>query len=310
MKFLSLRFAINLIIAGLIVVAISLILLIPFRTYFIASPIDNELIGQFGDFIGGIAGSLWALAGVIMFYVALHEQKEDFKTNREILSAQLEEFKLQQVELAETRKVFKEQSKTLKLQRFESSFFQLLNFRNESLNSLSVKIITKHPPTTGYKVLEEISKMIDNRIEKFVLNGLYFSFNECFIDSYSTTVPQNEKEAIQYLVSILEDVFSDYESYFIHYYRTTHQAIIFALRADDYQDRLFYLETILNSMSQRTLSLFIFITFYKRNEFSKSLEVLKTHNLLSREQITEYKNYLFLDDILKNYLGNLSYNEG
>ena len=137
MNFLSLRFAKNLINAGIIVIAISLVLLLPFRSYFSASPVDNELIGQFGDFIGGIAGSLWALAGVIMFYVALHEQRKDFETNREILSAQLDEFKLQQVELAETRKVFKEQSETLRIQRFENSFFSMINTLNELINTFT-----------------------------------------------------------------------------------------------------------------------------------------------------------------------------
>lgn len=127
MKLYTLKFAKRLIYFGASIILLGLILLNLNREYFIDRPIDNELIGQIGDFIGGVSGSIWALAGVILFYVALHEQREDFTTNRKILSAQLDEFKLQQQELAETREVFKEQSATQRLQRFETSFFNMLS---------------------------------------------------------------------------------------------------------------------------------------------------------------------------------------
>ena len=143
-KTLNLNFAVGLIVVGLFVIGLSLLLLLPFRDYWLAKPIDNALVGQFGDFIGGIAGSFWALAGVIMFYVALHEQRNDFannredsKTNRQLLEAQLKEFQLQQEELVETREVFREQSQTQQIQRFETSFFNMLVAFTEMVKSFS-----------------------------------------------------------------------------------------------------------------------------------------------------------------------------
>lgn len=67
------------------------------------------------------------LAGVILLYVALDEQRKDIKINQNALIKQIEEFELQRVELSETREIFKEQSITLKIQRFENTFFQLIN---------------------------------------------------------------------------------------------------------------------------------------------------------------------------------------
>jgi drug/metabolite transporter (DMT)-like permease len=75
------------------------------------STIASDKIGQLGDFIGGIVGSLWALAGVILFYVAL--------------SLQRKEFKLQRLELKATRSVFQQQSEQLKIQQRENTFFHL-----------------------------------------------------------------------------------------------------------------------------------------------------------------------------------------
>ncbi|MBL0294060.1 MAG: hypothetical protein IPQ04_07295 [Saprospiraceae bacterium] len=37
--------------------------------------IKADKVAQLGDFVGGVAGALWALAGVILFYVALEKQK-------------------------------------------------------------------------------------------------------------------------------------------------------------------------------------------------------------------------------------------
>jgi len=96
--------------------------------------IDSSKFGQFGDFIGGVVGSLWALAGVILFYKALKAQQSDTNTNRknqkvqtEALQLQIKEFELQRNELISTRKVYEEQSKTLRVQQFESNFYSLLN---------------------------------------------------------------------------------------------------------------------------------------------------------------------------------------
>lgn len=114
--------------------------------------IDSSKFGQFGDYIGGLIGSLWALAGVILFYVALTEQRDDIKTNRSVfitqvnaLEQQIKEFELQREELELTREVFIDQSKTLKLQQFESTFFNSLNLLNNIIQSITYKF---PPPST------------------------------------------------------------------------------------------------------------------------------------------------------------------
>jgi len=109
------------------------------------SQVDSDKVGQLGDFIGGIVGSLWALAGVILFYVALREQRQDMEINKEVLKTQIkalekqiEEFELQRKELELTRNVFLDQSKTLKTQQFESTFFNMVNLHHEIVKSIDV----------------------------------------------------------------------------------------------------------------------------------------------------------------------------
>ncbi|WP_372530116.1 putative phage abortive infection protein [Ekhidna sp.] len=83
---------------------------------------DRTLLGMAGEFLGGTVGPIWALAGVILFFLALIYQK------RELV--------LQRMELHESRKIMEDQSRTIAIQQFENTFFQLLNFHINAANHI------------------------------------------------------------------------------------------------------------------------------------------------------------------------------
>lgn len=78
-----------------------------------------ENTGNVGDFLGGAVGSFWALTGVFLLYLTLKMQREELKNQR--------------IELQNTREIFE-------VQKFENTFFNLLEYQN-SINS-SLKIYT------------------------------------------------------------------------------------------------------------------------------------------------------------------------
>lgn len=108
------NWALRLIIFGIVIIAIFVLIFIVYHGIYINGEYDPNITSSIGEFIGGIVGAVWALAGVLFFYVALRYQKR--------------EFQLQRKELIETRKILKSQSKTLKKQQFEGTFFELLKF--------------------------------------------------------------------------------------------------------------------------------------------------------------------------------------
>lgn len=140
---------------GIIIIFLSILLFIICGSWNFSSVLDESKIGQFGDFVGGFVGSLFALIGVILYYVALKEQRKDIQINRDALKLQIDalkqqvkEFKAQKEELIETRKVYEEQTKLFReqteyfkqqakeyksqtstnaLQQFDSSFYSLLH---------------------------------------------------------------------------------------------------------------------------------------------------------------------------------------
>lgn len=118
--------------------------------------LDTERIARYGDFIGGVVGSLWALGGMFLVYLGLKDQREDIKLNKDALKAQIEEFKLQKLELEETRKVFEKQTKNLELQQFEVTFFNLITLINKQVEEIS------HSRERGLIAMETYSQLINH----------------------------------------------------------------------------------------------------------------------------------------------------
>jgi len=61
---------------GIAIIVLTIILYLINGNWQYTWTLDEGVIGQFGDFIGGFIGSLFSLAGVILFYVALKEQRK------------------------------------------------------------------------------------------------------------------------------------------------------------------------------------------------------------------------------------------
>ena len=77
---------------------------------------EGGAFGEYGEFIGGIVGSLWALAGVFLFFATLTYQKR--------------EFELQRFELHKTQKIFQQQN-------FSTLYISFINKHNDIIDALT-----------------------------------------------------------------------------------------------------------------------------------------------------------------------------
>ena len=100
-----------------------------------------EKVGQFGDGFGfgNALISAAAFAGVI---VSMYLQRKDLELQRKSLEIQQEELRNNTEELRAQRTEFETQNKTMKLQRFENTFFNMLSLHNEITNSLNIETIS------------------------------------------------------------------------------------------------------------------------------------------------------------------------
>ncbi len=122
LSFFSMVFAIS----GLVVIFRFVATLSKSYTVSGDEPLALTETGQVGDFIGGVVGALWSFTGVLLFYLSLRLQRK--------------EFELQRDELSQTREEFKIQNNTLRLQRFENTFFNLIALHHQIVNSIDFDI--------------------------------------------------------------------------------------------------------------------------------------------------------------------------
>jgi hypothetical protein len=121
--------AIVLIIIGITISVTYIYLLFKGGSINLSEKINITDFSAFGDFIGGVIGSIWTLAGVFLFFQALREQRKDTETNINLLKTQIEG-------LETTKKTADEQGKLLKIQQFEATFFSLFKFFSELTTNL------------------------------------------------------------------------------------------------------------------------------------------------------------------------------
>ncbi len=244
MKLLNEKISKFLLWTGLILLGIGFLLFIWNESFFGSNQeIDSEKIGQFGDFVGGIVGSIWALAGVILFYVALTEQRGDMATNREVLKTQvnaleqqIQEFRLQREEIELTRTVFEEQSRTLKIQQFESTFFNSLNL----LNNIIENIVYTDNPKVEKKNFNSPAFPQPDRAKSYYGRDSFEFFFEEFRSKYFRRINKEIKNFIGYEENernipkeIIEECtqiayvnfFTEHQSHLGHYFRTLYNII-------------------------------------------------------------------------------------
>lgn len=141
-----------LIVISAIVFISSIIVFVAFGSWQFSSILDETKVGTFGDFIGGVVGTLLAFVASILYYVALKEQRKELSQNHEAirlqtkaLNQQIEEFEAQKKELELSREVYskqceimKEEERTMHIQQFDSHFFGMLQMYRDIKNGLCV----------------------------------------------------------------------------------------------------------------------------------------------------------------------------
>ena len=299
---LSERNSKNIIIIGIILALCGLLLFIWNFSYSPDQNVDSEKIAQFGDYFGGIIGSIWSLAGVILFYVALQEQRKDIDINRNALEKQIEEFELQRGELSETRRVFEEQSQTLKVQRFENTFFQLLNLHHEIVNNLQLQFPYDNDEYTKREVFK---RSVNKLIHYFNNYETEYKYNS--ETHRSEIVVRHNLDDLDVVYKLINKqynyfYFEDTNQLLSHYYRSIYHIFKFIYKTDliDKDQKQFYATLLRAQLSSDEL----FLILYNSLDlgYPNFLFLIKEYDILQNFDfglLKEFKNHKNLYEKLK-----------
>lgn len=281
------------------------------------TPIDSDKFDHFGSFVSGVVGTIWSLAGIILVYVALQEQRKDFKTNREALEAQLEalnqqikEFELQREEMELTRNVFIEQSKTLKTQQFESTFFNTFDLLISLTNGITYKVTSI---TSGGSVREKQAAIYVGK-ECFALFYNIFSAKYNIISTSGRnalkkriTTPEGtfDKTRAVTLEMKLVWIKQAYEEFFLskqaligHYFRTLYNVIKFVKRQNP-DDQKYYTNLVRSQLStyEHVLLFYNCLSNYGEENFKPLVIEYSLLNNMPQEKLLDREHKGFYPDI-------------
>lgn len=216
--------------------------------------------GTFGDMFGG-ANALFsglAFAGII---IAIILQKQELKLQREELKQTRKELKGQKEQLME-------QNKTFSLQRFESTFFNLLNIHQDIINSSEFG--TKKGRDAFAKLYGEL---ISWNINKAIsTNG--------------------SKEKILGEINIEYSKFYNHrQRHLAHYFRHIYTMIKF-INESSIENKKFYTNIIRAQLSNSELGLLFYncLSAYGLKKFKPLVEKYSLFNNLPLETIPSSKN--------------------
>jgi hypothetical protein len=124
------------------------------------SVVDFQKFGTFGDFVGGLIGTLFSLAGVFLLYLTLKEQRENFDK-----------------------------------ERLENNFFEMIKFHKENVNELEFTYHENEKDDSRVKaVRRKVFKVIFSHFES-LWDELDFIFKNATLDEiYKEKEIQNLKK--------------------------------------------------------------------------------------------------------------------
>lgn len=102
-------------------------------------PYSKEARGTFGDQFGAVNALFSGLAFAGLIYTIML-QRNDLKLQRQDLKLQRKELELTRKEMEEQTAEFEKQNETLKIQRFENTFFNMLSQFQEVVNNLTATV--------------------------------------------------------------------------------------------------------------------------------------------------------------------------
>jgi Putative phage abortive infection protein len=232
--------------------------------YFVSSE-GMEDLNLLGDFYGGSVASLWSLAALLFIFVAFLGQKQQLiNQQREVRYNQFE-LRATRVELHRQREQLESQNLTLQKQRFENTFFQLINMHNSIVNDMDITSSSKESETGS-----DCFHVIYYEFRKFVKEG--------------HTI--RDYEGQEFMEKAWLDFYKQYESEIGHYIRNLYHILKFVNNAC-VEDWITYGKFIRSTLSSDELLVLFYNchTMLGKDKFKPLIEKFNLFKNLPKEDL-------------------------
>lgn len=241
--------------------------------------------GTFGDMFGSVNAifSGLAFAGIIItIYIQSHE-----------LKLQRKELKLTRKEAKLTRGEFALQNKTLKIQRFENTFFEMLSLFNSIVNTVQITE-GKDIIITGRKAIYKIIGQLENEARNYS-RTVDFLKRKDGLTTITAVETRLELINLNDVQLIYHDIYDEYNDILGHYFRTFYH-IIKLIDSTDIVDKQRYV-SIARAQLSNAEQLLLFYNCLHKNGNEKFKPLVEKYALLNNLD----HNYLLSEHIAAFY---------
>lgn len=270
-----------------IFVATGLIVGVVFTIIFLRTPKESSYFewNLLGDFLSGSVASLWSLAGLFFIYVAFLGQKQQLLNQQLELKFNQIEVKNTRLELAGQKQEMIIQNETLKLQKFENTFFNLLNLLNSVVNNIDIRNV---------------------RTQDVVNIG-----RDCFktfYDDFVSNIMNNNKEnhefnikdsSVEENIKAYDKLYNDNKSDLSHYFRSVYHILKF-IDKSEIEDKKQYIGLLRAQISSYEQAIIFYNCLHdygskfkllaEKHSFLKNLD---TNLIISETHCNEFKDSAF-----------------
>ena len=252
---------------------------------FIAANWNNiSFIGRAGhildysEFVGGLIGSFWSLAGVLLFYASLTSQKADLEAQKDLLVKQIDEI------VAQTKES-RIQNELNKKQKNEDTFFQLLRFHNEIISAITLDV-----NEMDFSSGQNIAKTISGR-KTFVE---YYDTYKRFFQEASEMMPANSPEGLAKLFDKSYSTFYlEYQSELGHYFRNLFNIIKYVTNLEA-EDQPFFFRLLYAQLSNfELIMLFFHCLKSSETEYKELVEKNALLDAVPKDEVTSMAYVLY-----------------
>jgi hypothetical protein len=197
---------------------------------------DHERWGQFGDFFGGVLNPSFSFLSLVALLITITLQSQELRLTRK--------------ELEKSSAALKGQEKSLSIQNFDNTFFNLMKMHSEIVESLS-----SHPEKTTKSTagIKSFSILIGNISSKY---------------QNAPTTNLKERETAE---NILAQASVDTGFHADHYYRNLYRVVKFVSNSELDIDKSFYIGILRAQLSPHELIAIFFNGLSVAGEKSKPL---------------------------------------
>ncbi|OIK03929.1 putative phage abortive infection protein [Bacillus sp. MUM 13] len=213
--------------------------------------LDFTQLGPFGDFASGTLVPTLTFVSFLALLVTLRMQKEQLDIQKEEMQA--------------TRQEFIEQNKTLSIQRFENTFFQMVNLHHDIINSI-------------------VYDRIDNISGRASFQHLYDTFKKMYLRNMDKDFEFRGKTDLSKIRITYKPIYESNEDKLGHYFRNLYRILKFIDETDmsilNSEDKKNYIGIIRAQLSSYELGLI----------FYNSLSILGHNSLLLADKYNLFDN--------------------